>query len=151
MYSRLPTVNHLGWSKKSCQESLNYSRSVEETASDPARDTHQQLAIHSESRKKGGDGTPNSSSTQDPTTRTPRMSTPMKDQIEIKKDPVVSFNEEDVREIFVVLLLRDFGRVVSQNWSTMLHVYKYCVQIQLTWMKLIPSYMHLVQNWTSVS
>ena len=34
-------------------ESLNYSRYVEETASDPARDTDQQLAIHSESRKKG--------------------------------------------------------------------------------------------------
>ena len=34
-------------------ESLNYSRYVEETASDPARDTHQELAIHSESRKKG--------------------------------------------------------------------------------------------------
>ena len=43
-------------------ESLNYSRYVEETASDPARDTHRQLAIHSESQKKGGDGTPNSSS-----------------------------------------------------------------------------------------
>ena len=43
-------------------ESLNYSRYVEETASDPARDTHQQLAIHSESRKKGGGSAPNSSS-----------------------------------------------------------------------------------------
>ena len=43
-------------------ESLNYSRYVGETALDPARDTHRQLAIHSESQKKGGDGSPNSSS-----------------------------------------------------------------------------------------
>ena len=43
-------------------ESLNYSRYVEATASDPARDTHRQQAIYSESRNKRGDGTLNSSS-----------------------------------------------------------------------------------------
>ena len=66
---------------------------------------------------KGGNGTPNTTkpATQDSKSRTPKMSTPIKDQNQIKKGTIVSFNEEDIRDIFVVLLLRDFRRVVSQK------------------------------------
>ena len=67
--------------------------------------------------EKVGNGTPNTTTpaTQDSKSRTPKMSTPIKDQNQIKKGTIVSFNEEDIRDIFVVLLLRDFGRVVSQK------------------------------------
>ena len=53
------------------------------------------------------------------------MSTPIMDQI--KKGTIVSFNEEDIRDIFAVLLLKDFGvsEEIKYSFTCMNVVFKY--------------------------
>ena len=70
---------------------------------------------------------------------TPRMSTPIMDQI--KKGTIVSFNEEDIRDIFAVLLLKDFGvsEEIKYSFTCMNVVFKYIDLNESVLFKLIPS------------
>ena len=70
---------------------------------------------------------------------TPRMSTPIIDQI--KKATIVCFNEEDVRDIFAVLLLKDFGvsEEIKYSFTCINVVLKYMGLNESVLFKLIPS------------
>ena len=56
---------------------------------------------------------------------TPRMSTPIMDQI--KKGTILSFNEEDIRDIFAVLSLKELGvsEEIKYSFTCMNVVFKY--------------------------